>query len=218
MPQATTAKKLRIKEGNLLRTIHAPGNFRSLLGPLPEGVRISATAGNFHQVHWFVKDQAHLHKEWPMVQSLLKEGVLCWIYFPKGSSGIQSDLSRDRGWDELKNVPELQWISLVSLDLTWSAFGLRLKQGKIKKKAPEEKAILQYIDAGKKTLRLPEDFAAALESNGKAENFFHGLSFTNRKEYVEWIISAKKEATRNTRLDASIERLSNGWKSPDNRS
>jgi uncharacterized protein YdeI (YjbR/CyaY-like superfamily) len=42
------------------------------------------------------------------------------------------------------------------------------------------------------------------------------LSFTNKKEYVEWIITAKRKETRSERLTASIERLEKGWKSPRN--
>jgi len=47
-----------------------------------------------------------------------------WISYPKGSSKRQTDLTRDRGWEPLEGS-ELMWLSLVSVDDTWSAFGLR---------------------------------------------------------------------------------------------
>lgn len=37
---------------------------------------------------------------------------------------IQTDLTRDKGWDSLK-AHDLKWISLISVDSDWSAFALR---------------------------------------------------------------------------------------------
>jgi hypothetical protein len=52
--------------------------------------------------------------------------VICWIHYPKGSSGIQTDLTRDKGWENLLKE-NLHWLSLISFNETWSAFGMRLK-------------------------------------------------------------------------------------------
>ncbi|HCP83280.1 MAG TPA: hypothetical protein DIT88_02660, partial [Planctomycetaceae bacterium] len=42
------------------------------------------------------------------------------------------------------------------------------------------------------------------------------FSYTNQKEYLDWISSAKREATRESRLNPAIEWLSEGkpknWK------
>jgi uncharacterized protein YdeI (YjbR/CyaY-like superfamily) len=64
---------------------------------------------------------------------------------------------------------------------------------------------------------LPADFGKALAKNKQEKKFFDTLSFTNRKEYVEWIVTAKREETRNQRVKESIERLSKKWKNPANR-
>jgi hypothetical protein len=215
----TTSHKLKIKEGFSLLTIHAPEDFASELGDLPEGVKISNKAKNYHQVHWFVKDKAQMEIEVNKVVGLLKDDVVCWIYYPKGTSKIQTDLTRDKGWETLLKHDTLQWISLISFDDTWSAFGMRLKTETDKKKeaAPQERPIFDYIDAVKKTVRLPEDFAKLLNKNKKEKEFFDTLSFTNKKEFVEWIVTAKREETRSTRVKESVDRLSKGWKNPANR-
>lgn len=44
--------------------------------------------------------------------------------------------------------------------------------------------------------------------------FFAALSFTNKKEYAEWIVTAKREETRTTRIKESIKRLGKKWKTP----
>lgn len=216
---SSTAEKLKIKEGHSLLTINAPVGFKKDIGPLPAGVKIISSGKPYNQVHWFVHNKAVLEKELKKTLPLIKDDVVCWIYYPKGTSSIQTDLTRDKGWESLLSHGDtLTWISLISFDETWSTFGFRLKTAADKKKEaqPKERVIFQYIDAATKTIRLPEDLAALLKKNKKAETFFNSLSFTNRKEYVEWIVTAKQEATRITRLEGTLERLLKEWKNPRN--
>ena len=215
----TTAQKLKIKEGFTLLTIHAPTDFQKQLQPLPPNVKILITAKKYNQVHWFVVNKAQLEKELNTILPLIKDDTSCWIYYPKGTSKIQTDLTRDKGWDTLlKHDDTLTWISLISFDEIWSVFGFRLKTEADRKKdaQPKERPIFEYIDAKTKTVRLPADLAAALKNNKKQESFFNSLSFTNRKEYVEWIVTAKREETRTRRVNDAIERLRKEWKNPAN--
>ncbi|MFL5742129.1 MAG: hypothetical protein ACJ75B_18040 [Flavisolibacter sp.] len=129
MPQ-TTARKLKIRERDQLRTLHAPADFKKKVGPLPEGVKISDKVTTFQQLHWFVRDRAQMEEELEQVMELTKGEVICWIYYPKGSSGIQTDLTRDKGWDAVLKE-DMQWLSLISFDDTWSAFAMRRKKRKV---------------------------------------------------------------------------------------
>ena len=215
---SSTAQKLKIREGNLIFAINAPADYTKSLGALPPGTKMITAAESCDQVHWFVKDRAQMEKELNKVLQLIKDNVICWIFYPKGTSKVQTDLTRDKGWDELlKN--DLQWISLISFDDTWSAFGMRQKTDIDKKKEakPSDRPIFDYVDSKSKTVRLPDDFAMALKKNKKQEAFFDTLSFTNKKEYIEWIVTAKREETRNERVKGSIERLGKQWKNPANR-
>jgi len=214
----STAQKLKIKEGYTLLTLHAPGNFKDGLAPLPTAVKIASTGKNYNQVHWFVENKAQLDKELDKVLSLIKGDVTCWVYYPKGTSKMQTDLTRDKGWDNLLNHKELTWISLISFDETWSVFGFRKKTEADKKKEaqPKVREIFDYIDAKSKTIRLPDDLAAALKKNKKQETYFNTLSFTNKKEYVEWIVTAKREETRTQRVKETIDKLGKEWKNPRN--
>jgi hypothetical protein len=216
---STIADKFKIKAGDILLTLHAPSAFKEHLGALPASVKIASAGKNYQQVHWFVTNQAQVEKEAEKIVALIKENVTCWIYFPKGSSGMQTDLSRDKGWDALTaHSDKFTWLSLVSFDDTWSAFAFRLKTKADEKKKPAaaERPILQYIDAATKTIRLPDDLAAALKKDKIAASFFHSLSFTNRKEYVEWIVTARQDATRKARIKGTMERLAKQWKNPRN--
>lgn len=214
----TIAQKLKIKEGYSLLTVNAPPGFEQKLAPLPADVSIGERAKDWNQVHWFVMNRAQVEKEWPKVLKLVKPGVTCWIYYPKGSSKMQTDLTRDKGWETVLSH-ELQWLSLISFDETWSAFGLRQKTASdVKKEAsPKERPIFDYVDPVAKTIRLPDDLAAAFKKNKEPQAFFNQLSFTNKKEWVEWIVTAKREETRATRVNETIDRLAKGWKNPANR-
>lgn len=212
------AQKFKIKPGFVLRTINAPADFKKHLGPLPNDASIVTSGKNFQQLHWFVLNKAQLDKELPKVLPLVTGDVLCWCYYPKGSSKVQTDLTRDKGWDNLLNHEEFHWISLVSFDDTWSAFAFRLKTEADDKKPAQskERPILDYIDPVKKLVRLPDDLAAVLAKNKKASAFFESLSFTNKKEYVEWVVTAKRAETREQRVKDSLDRLNKGWKNPRN--
>jgi hypothetical protein len=212
------AQKLKIKRGDTILAINAPAGYKVSLGELPLDVKITGSGKLVSQVHWFVSEGAQLEKDLKKVLPLVKDNTLCWIFYPKGTSKIQTDLTRDEGWDELRKT-DLQWINLISFDETWSAFGLRERKDtdKAKEANVKERPILAYIDTGTKTVLLPEDFAIALKKNKKEEAFFNTLSFTNRKEWVEWIVTAKREETRKERVRASVERLAKQWKNPANR-
>jgi len=212
-------QKLKIKDGFSLLTINAPKDFAKLLEPLPKGVNISSSAKKFKQVHWFVLNKTQLEKEMNNILPLIKDDIVCWIYYPKGTSNIQTDLTRDKGWEKLlKHGDHLTWISLISFNETWSTFGMRPKTNADEKKAakPKVREIFNWVNPNTKEVKLPDDLALVLKKNKKQNNFFNELSFTNKKEYIEWIVTAKQEQTRKERIDGTIERLGKGWKNPRN--
>lgn len=214
------ADKLRIKPQYTLLTLHAPADFKKGLGTLPAGVRITDSGKNYDQVHWFVLNKAQLEKEMSKVMKLVKPEVTIWVYYPKVSSRIQTDLTRDKGWDcLLAESDKLTWINLVSFNDTWSVFGFRAKAEADKKKEAKgkpEREIFKWANSATKEIRIPDDLAAALKKNKKLADYFHSLAFSHRREYVEWIVTAKKEETRKARIDGMLERLGKQWKNPRN--
>ena len=54
---------------------------------------------------------------------------------------------------------------------------------------------------------IPDDVQVLLNENPEEKAYFEKLSYTHRKEYINWITSAKKEETRVNRLVAFIEKL-----------
>lgn len=211
--------KLKIKDGTGIYAIHAPVDFEKTLGKLPKGSSILNSSKGATQIHWFVKNKTQLEKELEKTLKLVTEGVTLWIYYPKTSSGIQTDLTRDRGWDKFLAHEEMHWLSLISFDETWSAFACRLKKESDLKKENKttERPINDFIDPVKKTVRIPDDLQKALKKNKHLETLFNSFAYSHRKEYVEWIVSAKKEETRASRIQGTLDRLEKGWKNPGNR-
>lgn len=103
----------------------------------------------------------------------------------------------------------------------------QLGQIKSIKDLPPDKIIIAYleeamslIDRGvkpanrrpseKKEIIIPDDVKAVLKKNKAAGATFEKLSYSHQKEYVEWIVQAKQEATRLKRLNTMEEWLSEG--------
>ena len=211
------SQKLRIKETATLLALNPPADFKKNLKGLPAGVKITEAGKDYDQVHWFVMNRAQLEREMSKVMKLIKPKVIVWVYYPKGTSKLQTDLNRDKGWDcLLAEGDKLAWISLISFDDTWSVFGFRAKTEADKKKEAKPKEDFKWINPQTKEVKLPDDLASALKKNKKQSDFFNTLSFTNKKEYIEWIVTAKREETRNERISGTIERLAKNWKNPRN--
>lgn len=70
--------------------------------------------------------------------------------------------------------------------------------------------------AKNRTLEVPAFFLAAVRKNKRALATFEEFSYSNKKEYVEWVIEAKGEETRARRLATAIEWMADGkprnWK------
>jgi len=115
--------KLKLSGRKRLAVINAPPGYD--LGVEAE----SKLAGKFDWIQLFVKNEAELKKTLKKTFAALEPESMLWITFPKGSSKIRTDLTRDKGWDSLKELPA-KWVTLVSIDETWSAFGVRpLRKG-----------------------------------------------------------------------------------------
>jgi uncharacterized protein YdeI (YjbR/CyaY-like superfamily) len=62
----------------------------------------------------------------------------------------------------------------------------------------------------KKRLLVPARFRAALSQNKKAQAAFDHFSYSHKKEYVKWITEAKREETRETRIQTALKWLAEG--------
>jgi len=140
MTTNSLVRKLGIKPRMRALVVGAPPVYLKLLAPLPEGVVITSTAEGTHPfVQFFATSLADIGKSIPHLLKHAARGALLWIAYPKKTSGIESDLSRDliaeamsgRGWRP---------VSIIAIDEVWSALRFR-PVGDVKTKffAPPEK-------------------------------------------------------------------------------
>jgi uncharacterized protein YdeI (YjbR/CyaY-like superfamily) len=69
-------------------------------------------------------------------------------------------------------------------------------------------------DDAPREVDIPPDFQKELDDHDEARAAFERLSFTHRREYAQWIASAKRTETRERRLTRAIEMLCAGAKTP----
>jgi hypothetical protein len=205
------SKKLRILPGTRVLTLDAPDSFASLLEPLPDKASLSTrSSGKFDVIILFANDSKALEKGLPRITAALGDEAVFWICYPKKSSGVKTDLTRDVGW---KAVEEAGFggVSQVAIDETWSA--LRFKQeARIDRKTGSVMApgATSKAASPKKEVVPPKDFLTALGANAAATATWKTLAPTHVKEYVTWIEDAKKPETRARRVEQAITMLAEG--------
>ncbi len=108
-----------------------------------------------------------------------------WIAYPKKSSSLTSNLDRDLIWKRLEDLHHKP-VAMISLDETWSAMRVR-----------HEKDVKTIV---KEKTSMPDALDALLENNPECRDYFNSLSPTNKKEYMRWVQSAKRDETLQKRL------------------
>ena len=82
------------------------------------------------------------------------------------------------------------------------------------KRFRKKKIEIKGIDFDKRLVMPPVELEMVFTKHKKVKEFFTSLSFSNQKEYVSWIEEAKKDETRQRRLEAAVEKLMAGKKNP----
>jgi hypothetical protein len=120
------AEKLRILEGTQALALAAPRECLDLLSELPEGAKISTSGrGPFGVVLACVLERRDVEGLFRQARSALGGDGVLWMAYPKKSSKIRTDLTRDQGWEVLA---DRGWavVDEVAVNETWTA--LRFEQ------------------------------------------------------------------------------------------
>ena len=67
-------------------------------------------------------------------------------------------------------------------------------------------------DEEERIIELPIEFKEKLVQNSDAYKFYESLSYSQKRKYFQWIISAKKEETKIKRIEEAIKKLENSIK------
>lgn len=211
-------KKLQLKSGHQVLIWNAPANLTDVLGTLPDDVAFSFDSDQpFNALLIFVLNKMELWAALQAKHQVIEPQTICWILYPKAKTKLASDLNLMQSWGELKNY-NLTPCASAAIDETWTA--LRIKPIDSTKRSGMGNAEIQtnaygeYVDVANKIVKLPPDLQAILEQDTNALGFYEQLSYSNRKEYVLWVLSAKQEKTRLDRIQKTLEKLIAGKKNP----
>lgn len=81
---------------------------------------------------------------------------------------------------------------------------------KIKKEVGDSVHVILYPD--NEPLEVPDEMLLCLQDEPEALKFFNSLSESERKFYIDWIYSAKKDNTKVERMAKTINKLLNKLK------
>lgn len=78
---------------------------------------------------------------------------------------------------------------------------------KIGKEIGDYVSIVLEEDTEPRVVEIPDYFSDALNSFPDAKIIFENYSYSHKKEYIDWISSAKKPETRLSRIKKAIDKL-----------
>ena len=164
----------------------------------------------------FAINQLQLNNILKEVFSALHPESKLWIAYPKTTSKIVSDLNRDASW-EILSKNDYEAVRQVTLDHVWTAMRFKkLDQIPNRNRTFVEfkSANIKVDDFEKRLMALPIELDNLFGAHEEAREFFISLSILNQKEYLSWIQGAKKEETKQKRLESTLEKLLAGKNSP----
>ncbi|WP_316803462.1 YdeI/OmpD-associated family protein [Pedobacter nototheniae] len=214
-------KKLQIKPGYTVKIDGAPVDASSIFGEIPGDISFEyGNAPVFDALICFALSKKDLSSQVERYLNSIKPGSIIWIVYPKKSSKIKSDLDLMNTWQDL-DLHGLTPCASASIDTTWTGLRLKplseVKTSNVGNAQIKHNEFADFIDVDKKTVTLPADFKAAISIYPDALQFFSQLSYSNKKEYVLWILTAKQEKTRLTRVEKAIKMLLNSKKNPSSK-
>jgi len=123
--------KLGVAGGMRVLLFNAPPDYAVGLDELVPDATVQATSGDgfleaeaFDLVQLFCSTRADLDRLAEAAMTAVRPGGRLWVSYPKGGSGVTTDLSRDVRWGPLADAG---WrpVTQVAVDATWSALRFR---------------------------------------------------------------------------------------------
>ncbi len=76
--------------------------------------------------------------------------------------------------------------------------------------AGDEVEVRVELDVAPREVEVPAALAAALAADPDASASFARMAFTHRKEYARWVAEAKREETRQRRVQQAVQMIRSG--------
>jgi len=121
-------RKLGIKENAGVLIINAPDNYRTLVTPLPDGVRFMARVSNATDlIHGFYTQRAELRKSLSSLRTRIRPDAVVWVSWPKKASKVPTDIVEDTIREIALPMGYVD-IKVAAFDEVWSALKLVIRK------------------------------------------------------------------------------------------
>jgi uncharacterized protein YdeI (YjbR/CyaY-like superfamily) len=155
--------------------------------------------------------------KWSM-PAFVHKGIVCGmaafknhavIHFWKGDLIFDGDRKkRDEAMGDFGRLTSLDQLPSNRLMIGYIRKAVELNELGVKKAPRRRRPATE--------LSVPDELQRALNKNKQAREAFDQFSYSHRKEYIDWITSAKRDATRARRVATAMEWMSQGkpqnWK------
>lgn len=119
------AKKLRLADGLKVLVLNAPEEYMNWIQQWADNLFLDDKPdGKYDFVHVFVRNSGEYNTYCDMAVDAVNYDGLLWMSYPKKSSGVESDLSRDILWEMMKETG-MRPVMQIAVDDTWSALRFR---------------------------------------------------------------------------------------------
>lgn len=82
--------------------------------------------------------------------------------------------------------------------------GLMKEQGLLRVEQAKESGLWAKSDRPELSFQIPKELETALSKNKKAKAFFQSLAPTYQKHFIGWIVTAKRQETKDRRVKESV--------------
>jgi uncharacterized protein YdeI (YjbR/CyaY-like superfamily) len=154
-----------------------------------------------------LKAEPAMIEDWKWGPNYYKDGMVCGFWYFKTHVTLtffQGALLKDKKKVLLMNEGNLHNRHIKFTDI--KQIDEKLLTEYITEAVINNEKGLKLTEAKDKTVIIPEDLKKLLVKNKVLKNF-EEMSYSKRKDYVNWINGAKQEATRAKRIDQAITKI-----------
>lgn len=144
-------------------------------------------------------------RKWGAVSYSIDEGLICAFYATKSFVTLNffnGSLLNDRNKLFLESKSNVKDRS-IRFSTVQEVTSLTDIISAYLNKSIENKKQGKKVEIGKRIIEIPTELKKILQKEKLLEKF-ESMSYSMKKEYIEWVMSAKKEETKNQRIEKML--------------